>query len=237
VAGRHLVIAAIALAAAVSLAGCDDLPGKPDPARRRVPLERSLNFTVLYASRCAGCHGENGTLGPAPPLNDPLFRQIIPETALRQVISAGRQGTPMPSFSLDQDGTLTPQQIDVLVQGVQSHWGEASRSGKPPAYEAAGKGDATAGARIFAVACAACHGDHGQGSPEGHVGAIRDSAFLALISDQALRRIIITGRPDLGMPSYSGKDGRSENFEPLSSEQIDDLVALLAAWRQKGGKP
>ena len=26
--------------------------------------------------------------------------------------------------------------------------------------------------------------------------------FLALVSDQALRRIIITGRPDLGMPNY-----------------------------------
>ena len=37
------------------------------------------------------------------------------------------------------------------------------------------------------------------------VGAINDPAFLALISDQALRRYAITGRPDLGMPAYDGK--------------------------------
>ena len=59
-------------------------------------------------------------------------------------------------------------------------------------------------------------------------------AFLALISDQALRRVIITGRRDLGMPDYSVSDWRSPKFEPLTSEQINDLVALLAGWRQGG---
>ena len=52
-------------------------------------------------------------------------------------------------------------------------------------------------------------------------------AFLALISDQASRRIIITGRPDLGMPNYAETDGRPEDFQPLTSAEIDDLVALL----------
>ena len=56
-------------------------------------------------------------------------------------------------------------------------------------------------------------------------------AFLALISDQALRRIIITGRPDLGMPTYAENDGRPSDFQPLTSAEIDDLVALLADWR------
>jgi hypothetical protein len=47
-----------------------------------------------------------------------------------------------------------------------------------------------------------------------------------------LRRIIITGRPDLGMPDYAGADGRASDFQPLSAADIDHLVALLASWRK-----
>ena len=72
-------------------------------------------------------------------------------------------------------------------------------------------------------------GGAGQGAQQ--AGALNDRAFLALISNQALRRIVITGRPDLGMPIYSDSDWRSPKFQPLTSEQIHDLVALLASWR------
>jgi cytochrome c oxidase cbb3-type subunit 3/ubiquinol-cytochrome c reductase cytochrome c subunit len=58
-------------------------------------------------------------------------------------------------------------------------------------------------------------------------GAINNPAFLALISDQALRRTIITGRPDLGMPAYDRKGGQA-----LTPADVDDLVALLRYWRQ-----
>ena len=51
------------------------------------------------------------------------------------------------------------------------------------------------------------------------------------MSDQALRRIIITGRVDLGMPSYREHRGRADSFAPLTAEEIADLVALLASWR------
>lgn len=85
---------------------------------------------------------------------------------------------------------------------------------------------------VFARACGDCHGDRGQGGSGG--GAINDPAFLALISDQALRRLIVTGRSDLGMPNYADTDGRSDDFKPLSSEDVGDLVELLAFWRQGG---
>jgi hypothetical protein len=77
-----------------------------------------------------------------------------------------------------------------------------------------------------------CHGDQGQGGDD--AGALKEPAFLALISDQALRRLVITGRPDLGMPAYDGTDGRGPRFRPLTSAEIDDVVALLASWRQGG---
>ena len=87
---------------------------------------------------------------------------------------------------------------------------------------------------MFARACAGCHGSHGQGGRDGerHIGAINNQAFLMLTSDQALRRYAITGRPDLGMPAFDGTSGRAPDFRPLSSAEIDDLVSLLAYWRQ-----
>jgi hypothetical protein len=63
-------------------------------------------------------------------------------------------------------------------------------------------------------------------------GPINDPAFLSLVSNQALRRYIIAGRPDLGMPNFAGKAGRPPDFRPLDSDQVDALVALLALWRQ-----
>jgi cytochrome c oxidase cbb3-type subunit III len=59
-------------------------------------------------------------------------------------------------------------------------------------------------------------------------------AFLALISDQAIRRTIICGRADLGMPNFAEDDGRSSDFQPLTSEEIENLVALIAHWRATG---
>ena len=111
-------------------------------------------------------------------------------------------------------------------------------SNPPPAYlsPTEGKGgDDKKGARLFARACAGCHGQQGRGEKGGRAlsgGALNDPAFLALISDQALRRLIITGRPDLGMPPFNGKAGRPPDFRALRSADIDDLVALLRSWRQ-----
>ncbi len=85
---------------------------------------------------------------------------------------------------------------------------------------------------VFARACAGCHGDQGHG--DASAGTIRDPSFLALMSNQELRRLIITGRSDLGMPDYAGTDGRDPDFRPLTSRDIDELVDLLASWRTSG---
>jgi mono/diheme cytochrome c family protein len=211
-----------------------------------VPADQVKDFGTLYATNCAGCHGADGKLGPAPPLNDAIFLAIVPDAELLRVITEGRtvsptQKSPMPAFLRDKGGPLTAAQVKVLAGGIKERWGASKpKAGSLPAYLApaevnsAKKGE---GARVFARACAGCHGKQGQGGKNGEqqVGAINNQAFLALISDQALRRYAITGRPDLGMPAFDGTDGRSKEFRPLSAPEIDDLVALLAFWRQ--GKP
>jgi cytochrome c oxidase cbb3-type subunit III len=84
----------------------------------------------------------------------------------------------------------------------------------------------------FARACAGCHGDHGQGAEK--AGAIDDQSLLALASNQFLRRLVITGRADLGMPDYAGTHGRSSDFHPLDAGEVAELVELLGYWRQGG---
>jgi mono/diheme cytochrome c family protein len=220
---------------AVLAVGCD-LPGKPREADRPVPADQVKDFSALYATHCAGCHGADGKLGPAPPLNDPIFLAIVPDEELRRVISEGRSVTPaqkslMPAFARDRGGPLTAAQVQVLAEGIKARWGGVAPTGEPPPYLPPQEtGDKDRGAKVFALACSACHGDLGQGAEQ--AGAVNDSTFLALISDQTLRRVVITGRGDLGMPVYSDPNWRSPEFKPLTSADVNDLVALLRYWRQ-----
>jgi mono/diheme cytochrome c family protein len=237
--GRACAFVLVALVAA----GCD-LPGKPNPDDRPKTPDQILSFAPLFQKNCAGCHGADGLLGPAPPLNDALLLAIMSDEQLTTVVHNGRNGTPMPPFAQERGGELTDEQIKVLVDGLRSTWGDGATAGQSlPTYALtktegvqSTPGSRERGEEVFARACAGCHGANG-------VGVLRDgerrnainvTAFLALVSDQALRRIIITGRPDLGMPSYAENDGRPKDFQPLTSAEIDDLVALLADWRATG---
>jgi mono/diheme cytochrome c family protein len=227
------------------MVGCN-FPGAPNRAERPIPANQVMDFNVLYASRCAGCHGADGKLGPAPPLNDSIFLAIVPDAELLRVVREGRnvspaQKTPMPGFAQKMGGPLTDAQVKVLAEGIKKRWQSsttvAPQSSSLPTYFAdktVTSGDKEEGTRVFARACAGCHGEDGKGEKDGkplRAGTINDPAFLALMSDQELRRLIITGRPDLGMPSYADKAGRADDFRALNSADIEHLTALLREWR------
>jgi len=218
-----------------SLSGC----GRREAQQRFERPAEVRDFGQLFAQNCAGCHGAEGKLGPAPPLNDPLFLAIIPADEITRVVSAGRSGTLMPAFSRAQGGTLTDEQIDILASGLRSNWGAAADAAPPiplPDYlTPSDTGDVhtlenrETALQVFALVCGNCHGERGQGGKE--AGALRETAFLSLISDQALRRIVITGRPDLGMPDYRRLGAMLPAGQPLTNQQIADVVALLGSWR------
>jgi cytochrome c oxidase cbb3-type subunit III len=227
------------LVALILLAGCD-IPGRPRPEDRFVPPHSELSFRVLYQQNCSGCHGADGTVGPAPPLNDLIFRSIVSEKELRQIIEEGRAGTLMPPFGDKYGGPLTAAQIQVLTreikgvpdpQGAAPQWELLEPQPGAPSYlePSRSSGNKQRGLNVFGQACAPCHGEQGQGGDKG--GAINNPDFLALISDQTLRRIVITGRPDLGMPDYADAMRRGEDFKPLTSQDVSDIVALLSSWR------
>lgn len=260
---RALMLGGLTLCSAL-LSGCS-VPGKPDPADRPIPADQVLKFSTLYAENCAGCHGPDGRHGAAPPLNDPLFRAIVPEATLKALLNHGRKGSLMPAFSALNGGSLTQAQIQVLVneikgtrytlttpapesaeapQVVQNASGPVPAWGAPatlatsaPAYvlplsTANSGGDTSRGVTAFHRACAMCHGDAGEGtgkSPE--ETRLNDPVFLSLITNQALRRLIITGQPDFDMPGFNTRPG-DPKFTPLSEQEVSDITALLASWRQ-----
>jgi cytochrome c oxidase cbb3-type subunit 3 len=114
-----------------------------------------------------------------------------------------------------------------------SRWKRKGTLGEinPPTYTAKTTGDGARGEIVFGTYCASCHGSEGHGSK---ASAISNDSFLALVSDQGLRTIVITGRPELGAPDWL------ENVpgKPMSDQEITDVVAWLASRRvQSPGQP
>ena len=231
---HHSIIPILFLAIILTI-GCDRLPGKPTLEERWTPATEVTDFSQLYARNCSACHGADGRLGAARPLNDPLYLSFVSALTLRAAITRGVPGTSAPPFAQQYGGSLSEKQIDVLVQGIVSQWGkpENFKNVAFPPYglqDASLKGatpvDQQRGAIAYRTYCAQCHGADGNGGPKG--GSVIDPAYLALVSDQALRTTVIVGRSDLGMPDWRGNiSGR-----PMSGQEISDVVAWLASHRQ-----
>lgn len=234
------MLSAIALAV-VALAGCSRIPGRPGPGPEVLRPDEVLDFSTLYKANCAACHGENGRGGAAIALANPVYLAVAGEDNLREIAAKGIAGKLMPPFAKSAGGMLTDQQIGVVARGMMEKW---SRPGlfageTLPSYKATLPGDAARGQIAFGTFCARCHGAGGEGSGgdlksgTGKVGSIVDGSYLALISDQALRSITIAGWPDEGMP-----DWRSDGAQPMTDQQITDVVAWLASKRiSQPGQP
>lgn len=228
-------VAALMIIAAFGLAaGCDYFPGKPKDEDRWTPPAQIANFKQLYAQNCAGCHGADGRLGSARPLNDPPYLAVAGVDVLRRVTAEGVPGAAMPGFSERAGGSLTDKQIDALVEGMSTQWGRPNefKDAALPHYSpqdaiaaGSGPGDPQRGTEVFRTNCADCHGLDGRGSA--NAGSVVDPNFLALASDQSLRTTTIVGRTDLGMPDWRGNASR----RPMSPQDISDVVAWLISQR------
>jgi cytochrome c oxidase cbb3-type subunit III len=225
------------LLALILAAGCDRLPGKPTPEERWRPSTEVTDFSQLYALNCSGCHGADGHLGAARPLNDPLYLALVSNDTLRRMIAQGVPGTAAPALAQQVGGPLTDKQIDILIEGMRSRWGKAENfqnvalppySLRDASAAGSGPGDSQRGAATYQTYCAQCHGKDGSGGPKG--GSVINPAYLALVSDQALRTAVIVGRSDLGMPDWR----KNISGRPMSPQEISDVVAWLASHRQAG---
>jgi cytochrome c oxidase cbb3-type subunit 3 len=227
-------LSALAVLNLVMLAACSTPDGEPKTNSESVAPSQVSDFGTLYAQNCAGCHGAQGRGGAAIALANPEYLAIVDETTMRNIVANGIHGTSMPAFAQSAGGMLTQQQIEVLTGGIFSRWGRKHilDGANPPSYAAKDAGNVDHGQLVFAAYCASCHGSEGGGTGKG--SAITNDSFLALVSDQALRTIVITGRPELGAPDWRGNvPGR-----PMTDQEITDVVAWLASRRaQNPGQP
>ena len=205
---------------AILLLGCSNRP------EQFILPDQVSDFSALYESNCAGCHGRDGHFGAARPLNDPLFLALIGKEKLRDVIAKGVTGTAMPAFAQNAGGALTDQQITILASQIEEHWSrsQAFIAGALPPYSA-DSGDAKQGEAVFHHYCSSCHGDDGLGRAK--TGSVVNPEFLALVSNQSLRTTVIAGRADQGAPDL-------RSYSPghvMTGQEVSDVVAWISAHR------
>jgi len=214
-----------ALILVAGLAACGS-PGRRAAETRVIRPSEVTDFRVLYRQNCSGCHGIDGQEALTVAIGSPVYLAIADDATIRRVIEQGRLGTAMPAFGQTAGGLLTDTQVDVLVRGMRERWARpgALGSDKPPAYAAPQPGDTARGHNVFTTFCSSCHGSDGRG---GRAGSIVDTSYLALVSDQHLRTLTITGMPALGAPDWRG----NLPGKPMSDADVTDVVAWLTAQR------
>jgi cytochrome c oxidase cbb3-type subunit 3/ubiquinol-cytochrome c reductase cytochrome c subunit len=224
------------MAVCIAVIGCGGIHGRPGPGPEVLRPEEVLDFPTLYKQNCTACHGENGRNGAAISLANPVYIALAGETHLQNAIANGVPGKLMPAFAKGAGGMLTDAQVTGLAQGIVQEWGNPNllAGQNPPPYLATLPGNAEHGLQAYGVFCARCHGAMGEGGPadgipnstKGKLGSIVDPSYLALISDQNLRSVIIAGRPDYAMP-----DWRTDAAEAMTDQQVTDILAWLASKR------
>jgi cytochrome c oxidase cbb3-type subunit 3/ubiquinol-cytochrome c reductase cytochrome c subunit len=207
------------------ITGCDHVHGRPGPGPDVPRPEEVVDFHTLYKQNCAGCHGVEGRGGAAIALANPVYLSYAGERNIAHIIASGVPEKLMPPFAKTAGGMLTDRQILAIAQGVMTEWNKpALMAGQSiPAYSSSLTGDSGRGQRAFVVSCARCHGATGEAV---HPGSIVDPTYLALVSDQYLRGVTVAGSPDGAMP-----DWRSDSAQPLTDQEITDIVAWLASQR------
>jgi cytochrome c oxidase cbb3-type subunit 3 len=215
---------AVVLVTAIVLAACNGRPGSLEEVTRP---EQVLDFNTLYKENCSGCHGPDGKGGASIALRNPVYLAIADDATIRTVATGGVPGTQMPPFAQSKGGMLTDQQIDVLVRGIRAWAPSAPPDAGLPPYASQSPGDPQRGADVYRTFCSSCHGPEGQGGKGG--SSIANPKYLALVSDQYLRTLTITGRPELGAPDWRG----DVPGHAMSAGEISDVVAWLASQRPK----
>jgi mono/diheme cytochrome c family protein len=219
-----------AICTAALLLGCRP-PGQPGAADIEPKPEEVRDFATLYQQNCAGCHGQDGKGNIALALENPVYWSIASDDTIRRVTASGIRGSLMPAFAKTAGGTLTDQQIEILVREMRARWAKVKTPGAPP-YAATEPADAVRGAAAYTMFCAGCHGPEGKGTKKG--SSIVDDSFLALVSDQNLRTTVIAGRPDLGHPDWRNYVSN----RPMTPQEVTDAVAWLVIQRKASpGQP
>lgn len=169
----------------------------------------------IYVANCTSCHGTRGEGGVGPALNDKTVLSKGTDEVFAGYIAVGRPNTLMPAWSQQHGGPLTDEDIRNVVAFLRA-WEPTA----PTVVADAVAPSASRGLALFNGTCFVCHGENGHGTSI--APAINNPARLSTLEDDWYRQTIATGRPAKGMPTWG---------TVLAPSQIEDLIALVDAWR------
>ncbi len=170
---------------------------------------------TVYAESCAACHGSGAGTLIAPAIDSADLR-AAPIEEVNQIIRTGVPGTLMAGW----ETMLTAAQIEAVLELIY-RWPEVMQAGV--AFPEVEMADFPAtpemiadGQRLFNIACKACHGVDGYGSPM--APALNNQIFLSETPDAAIYQIIAGGVPDTLMPAWGSR---------LTDYDLQSLVAFM----------
>nr|AAF68088.1 unusual diheme cytochrome c [Heliomicrobium gestii] len=171
----------------------------------------------LYKTHCASCHGDDGKgvqgVKAATLNNEGLLKAASDEYLLTSI----RMGRPsleknaMPHFDAQK---LPDEKVSLIIKNIRSWHPEI-----PAPVEKGEKvaGDPVKGEAYYKTACAACHGQKGEG---GIGAALLDPGFLNSASDEFILHSITSGRPGTNMPPYPDSQDIRNVVSFLRNKQV-----------------
>jgi mono/diheme cytochrome c family protein len=185
-------------------------------AAREFTNERISRGRAIYNEQCVSCHGAQGEGGVGPALNNRTVLKNTLDSVFFSVIRSGVPSTQMPAWSVNFGGPLTDEDVRDVVAFIRA-WEPTAPEIAPVVFTP----DAARGALLFSGTCAVCHGENGAGTDK--APKLNDVARLNSLDDDWYRGVIRSGRPAKGMPTWG---------TVLSPNQVEDLIALIDAWRE-----
>jgi mono/diheme cytochrome c family protein len=166
----------------------------------------------LYDKNCSFCHGNSGSGGIAPSLNNQDFLAVASNEYLYRTLKNGRSNTAMPGWS-----RFSAQEMANLIKFLRGWQIKPSRIKKSNIIP----GDPVTGARLFDHLCIRCHGKGGFG---GIGPAILNSDFLAVASDEFLYKTIAGGRSHTSMFGWAEDLGKTEK---IPTRDLEHLITFM----------
>jgi cytochrome c oxidase cbb3-type subunit 3 len=218
-----------ALVGVIVAAACLQACGKistTDPAETVVASLPQAAMTN-YAENCSACHGANGVNGAARQLADANYLASVGRESLINITTNGVPGGFCPGSGPASLADWNPKQVADFVDGILEVWGKNGVALSIPwSVKLASAGNALNGQAVYAATCQSCHGAPNFKGVTAS-GSVTDPNYLRLITDQGLRSAILFGRPDRGMPGWSGPFPHQAADSKLSSQEISDVVVFL----------
>jgi mono/diheme cytochrome c family protein len=173
---------------------------------------------AIFRNHCEICHGNEGSGGLAPAINNRDFLRFAGDRFIYLTITEGRNNTAMPSWSC-----LTDRQMADLVACLRSSGGYEY----PSHIQGLTAGDKVKGELQFHYLCSRCHGISG----EGDTGpAILNNSFLSAAEDSYLYRTITEGRSHTAMFGWATPlTGQLQ----LGKKETSDIIAYMRSFQNR----